>query len=87
MVVVFVSAFLRPVVPIERLEVLGATVGEVIAGLDALYPGAAEALTEDGDIRPGIAVIIDDQVSQLGLFDALTERSELHFLPALSGGG
>ncbi len=86
MAVVFVSSFLRPVVPVKRLELPGATVAEVIDALDVLYPGAAAELTEDGDIRPGIAVVIDDQVSQLGLFDSLTEQSELHFLPALSGG-
>ena len=86
MATVFVSAFLRTIIPVERLAVPGATVGEVIAALDRRYPGVAAELTEDGDIRPGIAVVVDDQVSQLGLYDAVTDGSEVHFLPALSGG-
>ena len=86
MATVFVSAFLRSLVPVDRVEVEGRTVGEVIERLDGLYPGVAAELTEDGDIRPGIAVVIDDQVGQLGLFDSLSPTAEVHFLPALSGG-
>ena len=86
MATVFISAFLRPLIHVDRVDVPGATVGDVIRRLDALYPGAAEELTEDGDIRPGIAVVIDDQVGQLGLFDSVSENAEIHFLPALSGG-
>ena len=82
----FVSKLLRPAIPEERLEVPGSTVGEVIRALGERYPAALEILVEDDDIAPGIAVVIDDQVGQLGMFDEVGEATEVHFLPALSGG-
>ena len=88
MAIVFVSKLLREAVPAERLEVPGSTVGDVIRALGERYPAALDILLgEDGDIAPGIAVVIDDQVGQLGMFDEVGEGTELHFLPALSGGG
>ena len=86
MATVFVSKLLRPAIPEERLEVPGSTVGEVIRALGERYPAALEILVEDDDIAPGIAVVIGDQVGQLGMFDEVGEATELHFLPALSGG-
>jgi molybdopterin converting factor small subunit len=83
---VFVSAFLRPLIRAERLQVPGATVGAIISRMETLYPGIADLLVEDGDIKAGIAVAINDQVGQMGLFDEVAEDAELHFLPALSGG-
>ncbi len=86
MAVVFVSKLLRSAIPEERLEVPGSTVGEVIRRLGERYPAALSILVEDEDIAPGIAVVIGDQVGQLGMFDEVGEEAEIHFLPALSGG-
>ena len=69
-----------------RLTVPGATVREVIAGLDEQYPGMRERLCEDGRVRPGMAVVVDSIVCRAGLRQKLTESSEVHFVPALSGG-
>ena len=82
----FVSKLLRPAIPEEHVEVPGATVGEVIRALVERYPAALALLLEEDDIAPGIAVVLDDQVGQLGLFDEVGEATEVHFLPALSGG-
>jgi hypothetical protein len=68
------------------LVVPGATVGEVFRGLERLYPGVMDALVEDDDIIAGIAIAIDDQVGQMGLFDPVEDASEIHILPALSAG-
>lgn len=86
MAIVFVPAILRPLVGAARLEVAGATIGEILVRMEALYPGIMDMLVEDEDIKPGIAVTIDDQVGQMGLFDLVAPDSEVHFLPALSGG-
>lgn len=86
MAVVFVSAFLRPLIPERTIEVPGSTIGDIVAGMEARYPGVKALLVEDDDIMPGVAVTIDDQVGQLGLFDQVAPDSEVHFLPALSGG-
>ena len=35
---------------------------------------------------PGIAVIIDGETANLGMLEKVKEDSEIHFLPAISGG-
>ncbi len=70
----------------KTLVVPGATVRAVIAELDKAYPGLALRLVEDGRITPGIAVVVDGQVTRMGLRHRLSDTSEVHFLPALSGG-
>jgi sulfur-carrier protein len=62
------------------------TVRQIIARLEALYPGMADALVEDGDIKPHIAVAVDGEVSILGLVEPVSADSEVHFIPALGGG-
>lgn len=70
----------------SRLSVSGETVRELIAELEKQYPGISLRLCEDGSIRPGIALVVDSVVSNIGLRHRLTETSEVHFLPAISGG-
>lgn len=86
MAIVFVPAILRSLIPVARVEVSGGTVGDVIDELEALYPGVEALLVEDGDIMPGVAVSINDQAGQMGLFEPVPADAEVHFLPALSGG-
>ncbi len=71
---------------IERVEVRGRNVGEVISDLERRFPGIASHLIDHGDLRASIAVSIDGEVGTAGLLDAVEEASEVHFLPALSGG-
>jgi molybdopterin synthase sulfur carrier subunit len=70
----------------ENLIVSGGTVGEIIDNLEARFPGVKERLVEGDEIRPHIAVAIDGDVSPEGLEQAVKDSSELHFIPALSGG-
>jgi sulfur-carrier protein len=70
----------------ETLVVSGATVGEIIDNLDGRFPGIKDRLVEGGEIRPHIAVAIDGDVSPEGLEQDVRESSEIHFIPALSGG-
>ena len=72
----------------ERVTVAGATVRQLLANLDDAYPGL-RALLYDPDtdrIRPQIAVVVDGEVSHLGLLERVEENSEVHFLPAIGGG-
>ena len=71
----------------DRVQVEGANVRQVIENLDKRFPGMKERLMEDGCLMPGISVIVDGQQSQLGLLERLEEASEVHFLPAIGGGG
>lgn len=86
MATVFVPAILRSFIPVARVDVRGATVGEVIDELESRYPGVAALLVEDDDIMPGVAVSINDQAGQMGLMEPVPADAEVHFLPALSGG-
>ena len=72
----------------QQVQVEGTTVRRLINNLEAQYPGIKEYLvdeTED-DLIPGIAVIIDGEVSQLGLLEKVSGSAEVHFLPAIGGG-
>ena len=72
----------------DRVQVGGATVRQVINNLEQLHPGMKELLYDEelDDITPGLAVIVDGDVSQLGLMERVSEDSEMHFLPAIGGG-
>jgi molybdopterin synthase sulfur carrier subunit len=70
----------------EKVSVSGATIGEIVDQLEAQFPGVRERLVERGELRPHIAVAIDGDVSPEGLEQEVRESSEIHFIPALSGG-
>jgi molybdopterin synthase sulfur carrier subunit len=70
----------------EKVEVPGSTIGEIIEHLEARFPGVKERLVQGREIRPHIAVAIDGDVSPEGLDQDVQESSEIHFIPALSGG-
>lgn len=70
----------------EVVTVEGETVGEVVAQLETRFPGMEARLCENGRIRPYIAVSVNSEVTRRGLRQRLTEPSEIHFIPSLSGG-
>lgn len=70
----------------ERVSVAASTVRHAISELDVLFPGLGQRLLENGDLKPHIAVVVDGEEGPLGLAEALQPESELHFLPAISGG-
>jgi molybdopterin synthase sulfur carrier subunit len=70
----------------ELLIVPGASVAELIEALDQEYPGVKSRLCPGGELRPGLAVIIDSEVGRLGLLERVGPTSEVHFLPAIAGG-
>lgn len=72
----------------QQVEVEGATVRQVIEALEVAYPGFRQRLldTEEDHIRPDIAVSVDGEISTEGLRRKVGASSEVHFLPALSGG-
>ena len=70
----------------KQIQVEGTNVRQIIANLDAQYPGIEEYLCRDGDIAPGLAVIVDGDASPLGILTRVQEDSEIHFLPSIEGG-
>jgi molybdopterin converting factor small subunit len=70
----------------EKLNVPGETVRHLIENLDERHPGIAARLCEEGRLRPDITVLVDGVASRQRLRHQLTETSEVHFVPAISGG-
>ena len=70
----------------ERVVVEGNTVRQIIENLEESYPGFRERLIDQNRVKPNIAVAIDGEITPLGLIGKVSEASEVHFLPAISGG-
>jgi len=72
----------------QQVQVEGTTVRRLVNNLEAMYPGIKEYLIDetDEDLVPGLAVIVDGEVSVLGMLEKVQENSEVHFLPSIAGG-
>ncbi|MSR57758.1 MAG: molybdopterin synthase sulfur carrier subunit [Planctomycetaceae bacterium] len=87
MATVFIPPLLRELTGgVDRVAVSGTTVRQVVAALNALYPGIRERLCTGDELRPGLSVAVNGAVSSLGLLQKVPDGSEVHFLPAVGGG-
>jgi molybdopterin synthase sulfur carrier subunit len=68
------------------LKIEGATVREVLDKLEKMWPGVRERLADGDRLRPGISVAVDGVISPIGLLEAVSAQSEVHFVAAISGG-
>lgn len=70
-----------------QVEVEGKTLRQVIEALDRQCPGIMDRLiAEDGSLRPGLALAIDEYYTDEGLLQPVPDGSSVHILPALGGG-
>ncbi|HEX2033559.1 MAG TPA: MoaD/ThiS family protein [Chloroflexota bacterium] len=65
----------------------GTTVRQIVDNLEAAYPGIRERLCDGDRLHPSINVSVDGVVGRLGLRQPVGESSEVHFIPAVGGGG
>jgi sulfur-carrier protein len=87
MPVVWIPSLLRALTQgRDKVTVAGTSIGEVIAELDQLFPGMRVRLCDGDSLRRGMAAVVDTEVARLGLAQPVGEKSEVHFLPAVSGG-
>jgi molybdopterin synthase sulfur carrier subunit len=73
----------------EQVSVPAATVGELIAALEAKHPGLRERLLDDkGQVRRFVNIFVgeEDIRFQKGLETPLAEHSEVSIVPAIAGG-
>jgi MoaD family protein len=73
----------------SEVELDGATVGEVLANLDAAHPGFSDRLLdEEGGIRRFVNVFVaDDDVRYLqGLDTPVPDGETVAIIPAVAGG-
>jgi molybdopterin synthase sulfur carrier subunit len=70
----------------ETVQVPGSTVAQIVDELERRYPGMKARLCDGDQLRPGLAVAVNGQVGTLGVYQSVQPDSEVHFLPAVSGG-
>ncbi|MGC9349600.1 MAG: MoaD/ThiS family protein [Anaerolineae bacterium] len=70
----------------HRVEVPGRTVRQVIEALDERYPGVKGRLCRGDELSSTITVSVDGHISRRGLFQRVSEQSEVRFLPVIEGG-
>ncbi len=72
--------------PPRHLTIEAATIGQLVANLDAQWPGIADRLLEAGpNIREHINVFIDGE-RERDLAAPLSAASVVHIIPAVAGG-
>ncbi len=89
MAVVRIPTVLRPQAGgLARVEVAGATLGEVLGALVALHPALGDRLLDGDRIRGYVNVFVDDEdVRYLdGLATVVGPAAEVTIMPAVAGG-
>ena len=87
MAIVFIPTQLRRLTEgRDRLEVAGATVGELVDGIEERFPGFRARVAAGQEVAPGLSVAVDGDTASLGLLEPVGPASEVHFIPALGGG-
>ncbi len=87
MATVYIPTMLLPVTGgVKQTQVEARNVRQLINGLEEQFPGIRDRLIEDNQVRSNLAVSIDGEVARMGLLERVSENSEVHFVPAISGG-
>ena len=87
MATVYIPTMLLPVTGgVKQTQVAARNVRQLINGLEEQFPGIKERLMEDNEVRSNLAVSIDGEIARMGLLERIGEDSEVHFVPAISGG-
>ena len=71
---------------VSQIDIEGKNVRYGINNLDLEFPGIKSKLVEGHQIKPSISVAVDGNITPMGLLEEVGENSEVHFLPAISGG-
>jgi sulfur-carrier protein len=84
---VWIPSLLQPLTDGQpKVIVPGETLRQVIEALEERFPGIQSRLCEGDRLRPSIVAVVNGEVSRFGLRHRLEPESEIHFVPAISGG-
>lgn len=87
MAIVFIPAQWRDLTgDVASLELAGTSLGAIIDGLEARFPGIRQRAGHQAGIAAGLAVSIDGALASRGMRSPVGAASEIHFLPAIGGG-
>ena len=87
MAMVFIPFALRKLTNGEtEVRVSGETLREVIDNLEEMYPGTKERIVVNDAIKSGLAAIVGEVPTREGMRAKVGEDTEVHFIPAISGG-
>ena len=84
---IFIPALLQQFTNnVSQIDVEGENVRTIVNNLDIKFPGIKSKLVEGNKIKPSISVAVDGNITPMGLLEDVESDSEVHFLPAISGG-
>lgn len=86
MATVYIPSLMRDITSQAKVQVPGTTVRQIVDNLEKAYPGLKDRLIENNRIRASISVVVDGEVTPIGLLEKVGEDSEVHFVPAIAGG-
>ena len=87
MATVWIPALFRDLTyGIDKLEIPGTTVREVIDNLESKYPGFKSRLFEEENLKPDISILIDGEISYDRLRQKVLDSNEVFFVPTIAGG-
>lgn len=87
MATVYIPALMRELTGgSATVEVEGQTVRQIVNALESRYPGMRDRLVDGDLLSPRVNVAVDGYVTRIGLMERVGPTSEVHFLPAISGG-
>lgn len=85
---VFIPAAMRKLTDGKtEVHIPGSTLREVIENLEKEYPGTWDHIMDEDRIKPGVAAVVGEQPTRQGLRHKIEDDdTEVHFVPAISGG-
>lgn len=83
---IFIPPQVRSLTGVAECELTGSTVRELVAVLEARFPGVKERFCLHDELAPTLQVSIDGVLSRRGLDAKVGPQSEVHFLPVFGGG-
>lgn len=84
-----IPTILRPYTKDQKIvEASGANLADVVANLDAAYPGIGERLIDESGLRRFINVYLNDEDVRFldGLSTVVADGDSITILPAVAGG-
>jgi molybdopterin synthase sulfur carrier subunit len=83
-----VTSVLQKLTGAKSVQSNGATVGELIANLDARYPGFRDQIMQNGSLHRFVNIYLNDEdIRYLSQLDTpLKDGDSISILPALAGG-